>query len=88
MPKSVCVNCEVELKPEENGIVVAEMFQENTKIYKLWYADLWKCPLCDYKIILGFGNNPFMEHFQGDCESRVDELLLEGKTIIYDKEVK
>ena len=88
MPKSVCVKCEVELRPEKNGVIVAEMFQNNEKIYKLWEADLWKCPLCYFEVVLGFAQSPFQEHFQGNCEKIVDELFLKGRTIIYDKEVK
>ena len=88
MPKSVCVKCEVELRPEKTGIVVAEMFQNNEKIYKLWEADLWKCPLCGVEVVLGFASQPFQQHFEGNCEKIVDELFLNGRTIIYDKEVK
>ena len=88
MPKSVCVKCEVELRPEKNGVIVAEMYQNNEKIYKLWEADLWKCPLCYFEVVLGFAQYPFQEHFQGNCEKIVDELFLKGRTIIYDKEVK
>jgi len=34
--------------------------------YKIWYADLWKCPNCKNEIIVGFGWNPVAEHFQND----------------------
>ena len=87
MPKSVCMKCEVELRPEENGVVVADMFQGNQKVYRLWSADLWKCPLCGIEIVLGFAKGPFMIHHEGDIEAKLNELLLQGKTIIKDKEV-
>lgn len=86
MPKSVCVNCEVELKPEHNGVIVAEMMRENTAIYKLWEADLWKCPECGLEIVLGFGAMPFMEHYEGDINAKLEEIKESGKRIIYDKE--
>lgn len=88
MPKLVCGKCQVELKPFKNGIVVAEMFQRNTKIYKLWNADLWECPKCDHTIVAGFSQKPFAEHFEKDCEEIVQKLKSEqGRTVIYDKEV-
>ena len=89
MPKSVCVNCEVELKPEHNGVIVAEMMNHNTKIYKLWEADLWKCPDCGLKVVLGFASMPFMEHHEGDIDAKLLEMKENGRRIIYDfEEVK
>lgn len=85
MPKSVCVNCEVELKPEHNGVIVAEMMQNNTKIYKLWGADLWKCPECGLEVVLGFAQRPFAEHYEGNCDILIETLKKSGKKIIYDK---
>ena len=86
MPKSVCVNCKVELKPEENGVIVAEMMRENTAIYKLWEADLWKCPECGIEVVLGFGSMPFMEHYEGDINAKLEEMKEAGRRIIYDNE--
>lgn len=65
MPKPVCVECEIEFKPYKNGIMVAEMFQKN-KIYKIWSADEWECPICHKKIVYGFGSSPVCEHFEID----------------------
>jgi len=86
MPKSVCAKCEVELKPEHNGVIVAEMMHNNTEIYKLWFADLWKCPECGIEVVLGFGVQPYMEHFDGDLNAKLEELKLSGRRIIYDNE--
>ena len=36
--------------------------------YKIWYADLWKCPNCKNEIIVGFGCAPVAEHFQKDFQ--------------------
>lgn len=86
MPKSVCVKCEVELRPEKNGVIVAELMQHNTKIYKLWSADLWKCPKCGIEVVLGFGRQAFIEHFEGEIDAKLQELKDAGRKIIYDKE--
>ena len=87
MPKLVCVKCEVELKCEKNGVRVAEMFQQNTKIYKLWDTDMWKCPICGYLIIAGFAPYPFAEHYKDNCEEIVQRTLEKGGKVVYDKEV-
>lgn len=86
MPKSVCVTCEVELKPEHNGAIVAEMFQDNDRIYKLWEADLWKCPECGIEVVLGFASMPLMEHYEGDINAKLEEMKEKGCRIIYDNE--
>ena len=86
MPKMVCVKCETEFKIEENGIIVAEMFQENKKIYKLWFADLWKCPVCNMEVVAGFGNYNFAEHYKDDCEDIIRQAEASGKRVIYDNE--
>lgn len=86
MPKMVCVKCETELKPEENGTIVVELFQENTEPYKVWSADKWKCPVCGIEVIAGFGNYPLMEHYEGDIKAFIEGLKMDGKEIVYDKE--
>lgn len=88
MPKIVCGKCQVSLRPLENGVVVAEMFQQNTKLYKLWSADLWECPKCNHTVVAGFACNPSAEHYKDDCEEIVRKLKTErGRTVIYDKEI-
>jgi hypothetical protein len=57
MPKQVCVECETSLKIEQNGVIVVEMFNEDRSIYRLWSADMWKCPLCGVEIVTGFGQS-------------------------------
>ena len=87
MPKMVCVKCEVEFKPEKNGVVVAEKFQRNTALYKLWGADLWKCPICGVEVVAGFAMNPLAEHYKDDLNKMVIKFANKGKTIIQDKEL-
>lgn len=64
MPKMVCIKCELQLKPETNGVVVSELFMDDTQVYKVWEADLWKCPGCGMEVIAGFADNPIAEHFE------------------------
>ena len=64
MPKMVCIKCELQLKPETNGVVVSELFMNDTQVYKVWEADLWKCPGCGMEVIAGWAENPIAEHFE------------------------
>ena len=84
--KSICARCEIELKPELNGVVVAEMFHEDTAVYRLWLADLYKCPGCGIEIVQGFGSKVLMEHFEGDIDARLDSLQSSGRRIIFDNQ--
>ena len=64
--KPVCVKCEVEMQIECGGVIVAEMFSDPPKPYKLWYADAFKCPICGYVITAQYGNAAFaVQHEPG-----------------------
>lgn len=93
MPKMVCVKCEVPFIVEKNGITVAEMFLNNTKVYKLWRADKWKCPICLFEIISGFGQNEFAEHYYAKekfgktLEEVIGKIEADGGEVVYSKEI-
>ena len=84
MPKIVCVECQTELRPETNGTTVFEM--ASFGIYKLWDADTWKCPGCEYEVVAGFGQQPIMEHYQDGFYGLVDRVKSSGNRFIYDFE--
>jgi hypothetical protein len=86
MHKPVCVNCETELSVKDNGVVVVEMFNGDSDIYKLWHADSWKCRKCGYEIVVGFSDSPFAEHHTDNCEELVQMEEAKGRRVIYDKE--
>ena len=88
MPKMVCVKCEVALRPKKNGVYVQEMYMENKKTYKIWCADLWKCPICRAEIVSGFGSEPKMFAFQGDADAEIERLKQLGRIVIKDQELK
>jgi len=50
------------MSPEKNGVMVEEHRGQNEP-YKIWNADLWKCPKCGFELIAGFGSRPIVEHF-------------------------
>jgi len=74
MPKPICVKCKIEYEPFENGAYVAEMFQRN-KIYKIWSGDIWQCPICENKIVVGFGQNPVAHHFEKEFVKKLKDKI-------------
>ena len=67
--RPVCVGCEVEMKPEKNGVGVLDMAEFGP--YKIWDADLYKCPECGCEVIVGFAHFAIAEHHEGNFESAV-----------------
>lgn len=82
MPKLVCTKCQVELKPETNGVKVIEMASFGP--YKIWNADLWKCRGCGLEIVSGFAHEPIAEHFQPTFPQELEKIV--GGKIYYDFE--
>lgn len=78
----VCVKCQVKLKPERTGVHVVETFgRGSNEPYKLWAADLWKCPDCGFEVVAGFGGNNYAEHFEADFS----KLLEKAEPKFWDK---
>lgn len=73
MPRPVCVKCRVQLKPEENGVDCIER-NESGEPYKIWNADLYKCPICGIEVLTGFGRAPIMEHSHPVFDNTVQKL--------------
>jgi len=87
MPRLICVQCQHTLKPEKNGIIVVEMFQQNTAIYKLWEADVWRCPKCKNEVVAGFAKYPLMEHWQGNIGAFFQRLRDAGHEFVREEEI-
>ena len=68
--RPVCVKCQVELTPEKNGVGLLDMASFGP--YKIREADLWKCPSCDYEIVIGFGQEAIAEHYQEEFQTHMD----------------
>lgn len=60
----ICVNCQVEMKVDTVGALVQELFQNDTKVYRIWPADLMKCPGCGIRVISRFADKPMVQHFE------------------------
>ncbi len=88
MRRHVCVKCEVQMRCEKNGVVVAEMYMDNKEIYRLWNADKYKCPICWAEVVVGFAEHPHMHAVDGDCKVELARSRERGAEVVYDKEVK
>ena len=65
MPTMVCVPCRMFFKIERNGVTFEEGFGDGQqRSYKLWMADLYRCPACNTQVIAGLGRNRVAEHYE------------------------
>ena len=68
--RPVCVKCEVDMRPEMNGVGLLDMADYGP--VKVWDADLWKCPKCGIEVVAGFGSNAIVHHFEDTFQWRLD----------------
>jgi hypothetical protein len=84
MPKMVCPDCQCEYKVLKNGVYVIEM--ASLLPYKIWTADLWKCPDCNKEIVAGFAREA-LEHYELDFNQYLESITEDDKVmVIYDYE--
>mgnify|MGYP001616061018 CR=1 FL=1 len=67
MPRMLCAPCGVELRCEQNEVIVSTGDA-------LWYADLYRCPACGHQTIAGFGLEPFKETWRHDIPAYLARL--------------
>ena len=83
MSKVICVKCNRQMRPEHNGEIVLENHSDYTTPYKLWMADLYKCPVCGIQVVTGFASNPRAEHYQEYFKEQLEEAKTKkGKDLI------
>jgi hypothetical protein len=85
MPKMVCTECQCEFVILKNEVSVIEMFCDPPVPYKIWSADLWKCPGCGKEVVAGFSQS-WVEHYQSRFQDELDRIMKSGATVIYDYE--
>lgn len=62
----VCVKCQVQFQKIKSGVSVIDMFSRPPRPYQIWMADLFECPGCKVRIVSGFADRPFAQHFNRD----------------------
>ena len=83
MMREVCVPCKIEMRIETVGVAVLEMatFSGRVGPYKLWMADLMKCPHCGHEAVTRYADRPIAEHYQSDFEARLAQTRTECRVI-------
>lgn len=71
----ICVKCNRAMTREESGVLVAELYLGNKEIYKLWYADLFRCMICRTEIIHDFAEKPFWQSHEKDRGDQKDAAI-------------
>lgn len=69
--RPVCPKCNRELHPEKNGVGVLDLNAKG-KPYKIYDADLWKCPGCGIEVVGGFGIGPISAHHEDSFQKVLD----------------
>jgi len=66
----ICVACKKFLRTKKAGVLIEEGMPvgDDWRPYKLWYADLYRCPTCGIEVVGGFGARPIAESFQPDYD--------------------
>jgi len=85
----LCVNCKCLLKPSKNGVYVELKQEDNEKKeqpYKIFQADLKKCPRCGMEVICDFGYAPAHQHFQPDFKKARETILKSG--VFYEEKLR
>ena len=87
--REVCVPCGIEMRIETVGVAVLEMatFSGRVGPYKLWMADLMKCPRCGHETVTRYADRPIAEHYQADFEKRLAETRAECRVIVVDERI-
>jgi len=67
------------MRKEFSGVLVAELYLGNTAIYKLWYADYYQCPICQFVIIHDFAEKPFWESHEEGRDGQRNFAIEEAK---------
>jgi hypothetical protein len=81
MPKLVCTKCQTELLPKTNEVIVVETASFGP--YKVWSADLWKCPGCGYEIVAGFADVPIrQDHYMPDFPEWLEKVKTLAKVVV------
>lgn len=78
---NVCGKCDVFMVSAINGIRVREMIESGP--YRVWAADLWRCPVCKWELVTGFGNGPlaYPEDPSGNYEAYVQAAGERGELV-------
>jgi len=77
---SVCPKCEIEYKPETVGVYVIELCHDDKDVYRIWVADLHKCPGCGNEVVPSktVPGDPMWAEWNKTSENVEEEGKIEG----------
>ncbi len=80
--RMICASCAREFM-NIRAVLVKELFQKNTEVYRIWSAEYLACPKCGDGVAARFADKPIAEHW--DKEKMAAALLqCEKKTLGFD----
>ena len=82
MSKILCLDCEVEMKVNESGVVVCETYLDPPRPYKIWMADQMICPGCHKLIVANYGDRA-VEARPDDAAKLLEQIKESGKAAIF-----
>lgn len=80
----ICTKCDREFQIETTGVLVQEYFQKNKEIYRVWSADLMKCPKCERTVVSRFADKPIAEHWN---QEQMEYILRQAATRTFGKDL-
>ena len=85
MPQPGCVRCKREMIKVGAGVSVLEVAKSLPAGYKLWSADLYRCPTCGFSLVAGYGSRPIHEHFEVGFADAVDRARERGNLFLLEE---
>lgn len=82
MNDKICPQCQIELRPLKNGVVVVEM--STCGPLAIWRGDAWHCPKCKKSAIIGLGDEPEIRN----CAPEANALAFQARLDSYDLDPK
>lgn len=83
MHRPVCVKCRVEMLPEKNGTICVDYTKQGP--YKMWDSDMYRCPVCQIDILVGFGQAEISVCHDGQFEGMLkgfEKAEREGRALV------
>ena len=75
MISPICVKCNRIMTREECGVLVVELYMDDRKIYKLWFADLFRCTVCRTEVVHDFAEKPFWQSHEKNRDGQRDVAI-------------
>lgn len=80
----VCATCRIDMHPGKTGISFVEQTGEgiDARPYKIWSADMWECPECGARVVVGFGRTAHTTYHEDTFNTILEQVKQFDDTII------